>query len=270
MTVPAKTGIAIITYNRPSHLRQCLESVLEFTQAYPRAQVAVFDDYSDYDIDNTVQDRCPVKKSRSNLGVVCTKNRALFYFAKTIKTRNIILLEDDMIVTSKQWLPTWEEACKIHGHINYTAPWFFSKELKQYFQGGSGSPDDPHQFGIVTGQCSAVRRSLVRNTVGYLNPRFKGYGYVHVEWTDRLISLGHGGSVVPGRKTYFSINEGIAPLRSESLKDPHELRANHQTFKDITSDPNNQFISRPWLNRMERRVFLHDQEDAVSTPSATS
>lgn len=268
MTVEAETGIAIITYNRPDHFRQCLESVLAFTQEYPHAQVAVFDDCSDYDVHGVAQNRCPVKKSQSNQGAAHTKNRALFYFTKTFKTRNIILLEDDMIVTSKEWLPAWEEACKIHGHINYTAPWFFTNELKRYFQGGTGSPADPHRFSIITGQCSAVKRSLIRKGVGYLNPSFKGYGYAHVEWSDRLISLGHGGSIVPGRKTYYSISKGIAPLPSESNKNPDEMSTNRQTFQTLTSDPSKRFIRKPWLNRIEKRVFLQDHRGARNVSPA--
>jgi glycosyltransferase involved in cell wall biosynthesis len=262
MTISAETGIAILTYNRPDHLRQCLNSVLESIKDHPHTHVAVVDDCSDYDIDDVVENRCTVKRSRFNQGVVWAKNRALYYFTKTFKARNIILVEDDMIVASEKWLPAWEEACKIHGHINYSAPWFFSKKLKQHFRGGAGTAKDPHQFSIVTGQCSAVRRSLIKRKVGYLNPSFKGYGYAHVEWTDRLIFLGHGGCIAPGRKFYYSINEGISPLPSESHKDPQEMSGNKQTLKALASDPANQFIHRPWRNRLERRVFLNEDRSS--------
>lgn len=258
-TLPdATTGIGIITYNRPELLRECLDSVLKFTASERHIHLAVFDDCSDYNIHSVVQGRCPVKRSLSNQGVVYTKNRALYYFASTIKTKRIILLEDDMLVTSKSWLPTWEKACKIHGHINYSAPWFFSDELKGYFLGGEGSAINPHRFVIVTGQCTAVRRALIRNSVGYINPEFKGYGYGHVEWSDRLAALGHGGFIAPGKKAYYSIAEGLQPLSSESLKVAEQIEMNEKTFARLSQDPSQQFVGTPWLNRREKRLFLAD------------
>lgn len=250
-------GIAIITYNRPEHLSQCLESILSYT-ASENTLVAVFDDCSEYNLEEVVRGRCVLSTGNTNRGVVHNKNRALFYFTKIVKAKYIILIEDDMVITSPEWLRDWKQACKAFGHINYTPPWFSSDSHQQFFRGGTGSALDPHRFTVVTGQCSAVRRSLIRRKVGYINPRFRGYGHGHVEWTNRLVSCGYGGQFSNGRREYFSISSGMEPLRSETFKNRSELDSNARVFQELSTSTSTIYVRKPWKTKLERSLFLSD------------
>ena len=194
-------GIAIITYNRPNFLESCLNSVFNFPTF--NAEIAVFDDAS---LDNSCEiasKYCKYFSGKSNEGVVVNKNRALYYFTEISPKDIIIILEDDVNVESCNWISDWTDAASKYGHMNYIPPWFFDPSLSDNFVSGLGSVADPYIFTLVTGQCTSVRADLIRSSVGYLNPLFKGYGHGHVDWTLRFINLDYGGRHTSSGHNFF-------------------------------------------------------------------
>ncbi len=56
---------------------------------------------------------------------------------------------------------------------------------------GSGTLTDPFIAKFAMGQCMAISRTCLE-TVGYLNPLFKGYGSEHIDYTQRCGRAGFG------------------------------------------------------------------------------
>lgn len=254
-----RVGVAIITRNRPELLLRCVQSVVHHASGN-RVSISVFDDGSDPGL-SVSPEQLPVGveilRSEARKGVVFNKNRALYYFTKVKPAKFIILLEDDMEVTSGSWLHAWIGACRRYGHVNFVPPWFFNESHSKYYLGGEGSSEDPYRFGVVTGQCSAVRRSIVNKKAGYLNPRFVGYGHGHVEWTNRIVQSGYGGVFASGRFSYYGLSEGLRALDSVTNKDPSELARNSRLFKALKGDAQlSQVVRRPWLSPKTREVFM--------------
>jgi len=140
--------------------------------------------------------------------------------------------------------------------MNYIPPWFFDPSLSDNFVSGLGSVADPYIFTLVTGQCTSVRADLIRSSVGYLNPLFKGYGHGHVDWTLRFINLDYGGRhTSSGNNFFLGIKGGILALQSPSNKDVDELNNNQTTFIHLQNELH-LFVEKPWLSDSDKTKFL--------------
>lgn len=255
----SRVGIAVITCNRPALLKTCLRSILRFAGG-KGVSISVFDDCSDKELvlpESERLDGVNYFGNDSRSGVVFNKNRALYYYSRVSPSKYIFIVEDDMEVVSESWLGSWLHACKLHGHMNYAPPWFFNEFHSRYCAGGSGSPGDPYRFGVVTGQCSAVRRSVITRKVGYLNPRFAGYGHGHVEWTNRMIMHGYGGLLLDGKYVYYGLADGLRPLESVSHKDPSEQARNSRLFRALKmGEKSRDRVVRPWASPRSKEALL--------------
>lgn len=254
MMIDITVGIAVITHKRPLDLKRCLESILSYPTL--NAEIVVFDDCS---LDETVRiagNYAKVISQRRNVGVVVNKNSAIYYFTEISKKDVIILIEDDVTVNSGNWLELWVSAAIKYGHVNFAAPWFESNSLNSEYVSGGGTVDDPAVYKVVTGQCTSFLASKIKKDVGYMNPLFKGFGYGHVEWTNRFVKNNLGGYVVENQIYYYAIRGGIETVENKSNKNIGELNANSAVYEKLIFEGANNFIKFPWTDDSSKDEFL--------------
>ncbi len=215
-----RVGIGIITYNRRYIARATVERVL--THSDPDCEIVVADDGStDGTAEHLRAAGVPLITGR-NMGVAWNKNRALFHLIAVRGCDVAILLEDDARPTKDRWEAEWAACAQRYGHVNYAGAW-----LAHSFLHGSGTAADPIWGISVTAQCSAYSREAIA-LVGYMDTRFKGYGYEHVEHSFRLARLGYGGEPLD--------DSGPISFRSVMLKGGVEVTEvpSHGTQAEIT------------------------------------
>lgn len=193
-TFSLSRGVGISTYNRGGQIRQVVEAVLN---TVPDGTLVVVAD--DGSTDNTQHqvtgltgtdlEPLPVVYIRgSNKGVVANKNRLL------TALRNcdfITLMEDDLIPTEGGWFETYEAAviqagihhfCRVQGkEVDGKSPSFDS------FMGSCGCT--PIYSSSCRGDLVFISREVLAR-VGGLNPEFRGVGYGHLEWSERVVKAG--------------------------------------------------------------------------------
>lgn len=89
----------------------------------------------------------------------------------------------------------------------------------------------------MTGQCTAVKKDLVKNIFGYFDSNFRGYGYGHVEWTNRFVRSNFGGRVIAGQYYYLALKDNFIYQPSDSFKNSGDLLKNNNYYK-ITGNRN--------------------------------
>ena len=244
-------GIGVITYNRKDHLAKTVEAIKAFTTG--DYQLVVADDGSKDETvewcekNNVPHTHCP------NKGVVRNKNRALYYLNEVKKVDVLILLEDDCRPNEESWQKEWVIAALLWGHINYAHKRIIKKE--DAVVSGTGSSTLPYLCRLVTGQCTACSKDAMDN-IGYLDPRFSGYGAGHVEWTERFIRQGYNGSTEK-HWVYPAINTGLNSDDAPTFKDPEQLEKNRALKKKISKDAHKR---EPWVNTDEENEFLEEIE----------
>ena len=254
-------GIAIIAYKRFDCLDKCLNSLWSSLKESSCVEsIAVFDDGSPYELASLKQKYSGLQifQSDINHGVVFNKNRALYYFTEILPVDIVILLEDDVLL-SGNWLDQWLKAVRLHRHMNYSPGYFRIPSYEKFWlkPDSAGTPEDPFVYKVVTGQCTALTTDLIRSEAGYLNPSFKGYGHGHVEWACRLIQHGHGGYWKRGvERGFFAIPSGIEIQQANSNKDQKQINQNKVVMDDLMQESELPFVAYPWKNDDEREIFL--------------
>jgi hypothetical protein len=242
-------GIGVITYNRKDHLAKTVDAIKAFTKG--EYHLVVADDGSK---DNTL-DWCKQNNvfhtSCVNKGVVRNKNRALYYLNEVKKVDVLILLEDDCRPNKENWQKEWVIAALLWGHINYAHKRIIKKEGAVV--SGTASSTSPYLCKLVTGQCTACSKDAMDN-VGYLDPRFSGYGAGHVEWTERFIRQGYNGTTEK-HWVYPAINTGLNSDDAPTFKNPEQLEKNRALKKKISKDARKR---EPWVTTDEKNEFLKE------------
>ncbi|HEU4754073.1 MAG TPA: glycosyltransferase, partial [Armatimonadota bacterium] len=173
----SRLGIGIITYNRLASLQRLVAGLRQYTSL--PVELVVADDGS---TDGTAA-WCRSEGIRvvrgDNRGVAWNKNRALAWLLEWSDCDPIALLEDDARVWEPGWQEEWVRAAAVWGHVNW------SHHPPERSLGGCGTPEDPFRFVLHGGQCTFSEREALA-AVGYLDTRFKGYGWEHREWTRRF------------------------------------------------------------------------------------
>lgn len=180
-----KRGIAICHFNRPDNLVDLVQAVHDTKPG--NCRVVVCDDGSREDLPTSrLQDVLVVRGP--NLGVAANKNRALW----TLQDCHFIaILEDDLFPTEKGWFDTYEKASRLSG-INHfcrvqdrevpeSVP-VFSAYMATHGLTPIYGPSPRGDLTFLTG--TVVRR------IGAFNPRFRGAGYAHGEWSHRIQRAG--------------------------------------------------------------------------------
>ena len=241
-----KIGVAVITYNRLSRLKDNIDNIKAFSNS--ELTLVVADDGSTDGTKAWCDENAITCISGENAGVVANKNRALYYLHHIEKCDVSILLEDDCKPNAIGWDKTWALAALVSGHVNFAHKRVIhpSKLL-----GGDGHIFSPYISKAVTGQCTATSLSAF-NKVGYLNPMFKGYGCGHVEWTQRFITQGFDGHVE--QLTGFPcINIGLSSEDAPTHKSDEDIQRNQKIKASLSK--RYKFVY-PWDNKQEQVEFI--------------
>ncbi len=255
----ARIGIGIVTYNRLGVLKSTIERVRDLTLSPSVDWVVADDGSSDGTIAWLRANHVPMVGG-VNMGIAWNKNRALFLLSKILVCETIILLEDDTCPAEPGWEAAWVEAVRRWGHINLAVPW-----IEDRFQSGAGTPEDPFLCPVATGQCTAFSRdSLLFG--GYLDSRFKGYGYEHGEHSRRLVRAGYGGidetPYMTQRVAYRLIHGALAMVDTDSYSDTEQVDRNLTLAADIQ---NEQTPRAPWRTDAELRQFRVEMRNAAES-----
>lgn len=244
-------GIGVITYNRKDHLTKTVEAIRAFTTG--NYQLVVADDGSKDDtVDWCEQNKVP-HTNCANKGVVRNKNRALYYLNEVKKVDVLILLEDDCRPNKENWQKEWVIAALLWGHINYAHKRIIKKEGAVV--SGKGTSTSPYLCKLVTGQCTACSKDAM-DKIGYLDPRFSGYGAGHVEWTERFIRQGYNGTN-ENHWVYPAINTGLNSDDAPTFKNPEQREKNRALKKKISKDAHKR---QAWVDTEEKKEFLKEVE----------
>jgi hypothetical protein len=244
-------GIGVITYNRKDYLAKTVEAIGTYTTG--QYQLVVADDGSKDDTSAWCKKNNIPHISCANKGVVRNKNRALYYLNEVKKVDVLILLEDDCRPSVENWQRDWVIAALLWGHINYAHKRIINKESAVV--SGAGSSTSPYLCKLVTGQCTACSKGAM-SSVGYLDPRFNGYGAGHVEWTERFIRLGYNGTTEK-HWVYPAINTGLNSDDAPTFKNPEQLEKNRTLKKKISKESHKR---EAWVDTNEKVEFLQEIE----------
>jgi glycosyltransferase involved in cell wall biosynthesis len=195
-------GVGLCTYNRSYNLPKVMENLMNTLPA--DCKVVVADDGS---TDRTVEILNPYRNKillmrGVNQGVAANKNRALYALQDC---SFICLLEDDLYPTCPGWFELYEDAaqltdihhfCRVQDkEVEETIP-----EFSEWMKGNNVTPiygPSPRgDFTFIT--------SKVLEKVGAFNPAFKGAGYAHGEWSERVFKAG----LIPHPLKWIDLKEG--------------------------------------------------------------
>lgn len=232
-----KRGCAIVHYNRPDNLVKLIMAVKDTVPAGTR--VVLCDDGSTT-LPTLPQDTILLRGP--NLGVGANKNRALWLLQDM---HYLAIIEDDLFPTQKGWFEVYEEVaaltdthhfCRIADDKAvpeiYPAATEFLK-TKNYTPIYGNSPRG--DFTFITAR--------VLKEVGAFNPKFRGAGFAHGEWSGRVIRAG----LVPHPLKYWDVKEArdmfiqegdTSGGRWENIeKTKLEIQFNKRVLRFINAEP---------------------------------
>lgn len=186
MATTIRRGVAICHYERPRNLGLIIEAVKKTVP--PGTKIVVCDDGSSgTDFGDWAQDGVIIVKGQ-NLGVAANKNRALWALQDC---HFLAILEDDLMPTEKGWFEIYERGSILSGIHHFCR--VQDREVPETIPEFSGF--------MVENSCTPIYgpsprgdltflSSLVLSRVGAFNPRFRGAGYAHGEFSERVFKSG--------------------------------------------------------------------------------
>jgi len=245
-----RRGVAIVHYNRHEHLGKVILSVQETS---PKGtKIVVCDDGSSFErkLENmgvlSVEAVCRklevVLIKGPNLGVAANKNRALWALQDC---HFICILEDDLAPTGAGWFEVYEKAFSLSGchhfcrvedkEIPETIPAFSS------FLNGHGLT--PVFGSSPRGDFTFLTQDVIKK-VGAFNPKFRGVGHAHGEWSKRVANSGLIGHPQPwidikeGRDKLVQIGDREGGRWNDKEKDiKDQLKRNARILKELGVNP---------------------------------
>ena len=232
-----KRAISILSYNRAENLPIIIENVIKTAPA--DCDIFVCDDGSTDDTPSVVAKFPVIYVRGDNLGVAINKNRALYLMRDHHFSA---MIEDDLYPTSSGWFQIYETVsqytdihhfCRIQDkEIPESIPPFteYLKETLQITPIYASSPRG--DFTFLT--------KKVLQIVGGLNPLFKGVGFAHGEWSNRVAKAGlvshplHWVDIKEARDKFSQIGDTVGGrwnLSEEELK--KQLRYNGKVDKSL-------------------------------------
>ncbi len=248
----AELGIAVVTYRRPEHLRRLLAAISGLTESSHHLVVA--EDGGEDEAVEWCRAQGHTVITGPRRGVAHNKNRGLFALA-ALGCDPLLLLEDDVLPVEQGWERDWIEGTRRWQHLAYHHP-----KVVKHAVGGAGTPGDPFVNPAATAQCLSVSAEVLER-VGFLDPRFQGWGHEHAEWTTRIKRAGYGFREVAlpdGRraKAQLYLAGGLTSDDGESHRDEEQARRNRELATALRGEP---VFRRPWRDSAERREFLAEQ-----------
>ena len=240
-----RVGIGVTTYNRAKLLTQVVREIKRRTRT-PYDLIVCDDGSSDSTVEALREAEVPFI-SAQNMGIAWNKNRALYYLRVIRRCDVVILLEDDTIPDRDGWEVDWILAILLFGHVNFAGSWFLDQ-----LAGGWGHWFRPYLSRRFSGQCVGFSADAL-DIAGYMDTRFKKYGFEHIEHTVRMVRNGFGGvlSLPDNRQLhYFLIHGGVEVLPSNSHGTPTLIASNGALNEARDSDWS---IREPWRDEAEKR-----------------
>lgn len=252
-----RVGVGIVTFNRREILSGTIDQVRALTRQ-PDAALVVADDGSTDGTLAMLRDKQLPVITGVNMGIAWNKNRALFLLAHVLGCDTVILLEDDTRPECAGWETEWIAAAERWGHANYARDF-----MRDRFVSGDGTAIDPYLCKDVTAQCACFSSEALTYG-GYLDPRFKGYGYEHAEHSRRLVRVGYGGKEqrVDGeqRVQFYLINGHTKEVSSTTHQNAEQEERNLQLARELMGV---QGYRSPWGEDNELRQFRSEIEGAM-------
>ncbi len=250
-----RLGIAVVTYRRREPLRRLLDAIARLTRA--PYHVVVAEDGGDDGGAEWCRVHGHTVVSGSNRGVAWNKNRGLFALA-ALGCDPLMVIEDDVYPTVPAWEREWIEGTRAWHHLAYLHP-----KVAKHTVSGAGTAADPWVNPAATAQCLSVSAEVLER-VGFLDPRFQGWGHEHAEWTTRIKRAGYGfeAIVLPdGRraKAQLYLAGGLLNDDGVSFREPEQTQRNRELSIRLQGEP---VFRRPWRDVEERRAFLAEQSAA--------
>lgn len=218
-------GIAITTYNRQTHLDRLISEIIERTTG--KYHLVVCDDGSTDETAKVCSKHGIARIGEKNMGIAWNKNRGLYALHEKLKCKATIIIEDDMSIKDQNWNRAWFEAALKFGHINFLNE-KYAKKRKDRMIGGDGTIENPYVAKFILGPCMAFSRECL-DKVGYLHPKFTGYGSEHIELTKRCGRAGFG--MKDGG--HLHLKEGIDLLDIPSASDKSHVGKNAKTSASL-------------------------------------
>ena len=242
-------GIGIITYRRPMMLKGCLARIAALTRQ-PYSLVVAEDggEDSSYSLCQQLNITTVTGKNR---GVSWNKNRAL-YTLISAGADPVLLLEDDCWPNKSGWEDDWIKSATLWQHVNYTLSQNWPSD---WCRGGRGTAEHPWLGWQLTGQAT-ITLSDALSKVGYLNTLFKGYGYAHIEWTERFCKAG-----ILQRGLLPSLNLGLSIQKSATFRNNNDVIRNLTLFRRLQKEPFR--YQAPWQNEREEDELKREVEKAI-------
>ena len=234
----------MVTRNRLPILRTCVAEILRYTHI-PYTLVIADDGSTDGTASWVHSQNLSVISGRQR-GCAWNKNRALYYLQSYTNCDPLLIIEDDTWPTADGWGSVWSAAAHNWQHVNYC----YGLDPKN-LPAGRGSADAPYQCAAFGGQCTITTRQALAE-VGFLNSRFTGYGWEHVEWTHRY-RLRY--------KTRWGLPEGMFPCLDYGVKvtwppsfyNQDEVDRNGRVYAGIRTEISGHYYTSAWRNDAERQ-----------------
>jgi hypothetical protein len=255
--MPDRLGIGVTTFNRRAKLEACVARLRELTSQ--PFQLVIADDGSTDGTASFCERSELVSITGPNMGIAWNKNRALFFLHRVLECDVIVLIEDDCFPNQRGWEADWIEAARKWGHVNFGGDWFRDKVLS-----GDGSVKNPFVSRSLSGQCVAFSDHAL-SVCGFLDSRFKGYGYEHAEHSSRLVRAGFGGEMRMTERGelepyYYLLATDLAVSSDDSYRDEESLAANWTTWERMYGDA---IYRLPWRSGEEFRQFRKEIRGAI-------
>lgn len=241
-----RRGVGIAHYNRLDHLGEIIKAVQK--TAPKDTKIVVCDDGSDRiskleemgtkDVSRICQEAGVVLIQGRNLGVAANKNRVLWALQDM---HYLCILEDDLIPTEKGWWEAYEKASTLSGcnhfcriqdkEVPETVPSFSEFMIRHGLH--------PIYASSPRGDLTFITQTVIKR-VGGFNPLFKGAGYAHGEYSERVAKaglIGHPANwidIVEGRDKFDQIGDregGRWDVKEAEIK--KQLQKNARILKEL-------------------------------------
>lgn len=256
-----KLCIGICTFNRIESLKKLVAQVKTFTAA--SYELVVGDgDSSDGTVTWCIENGIRVLTG-PNRGIAAGKNQMLYWFLHKTDCDQIIILEDDCRVWERGWEQEWMLACKAWDHVNWP---LCPTNSYEYGDNTAGSPIRTNWFG---GHCTITSRSALEK-VGYLDPRFVGYGGEHAEWTWRFYRLlkDKWGEPCERNGTVPCLSNHVGVEFADSKMESGIYRKNLALMHRLLEEDKT-IYREPWLDEAEKSEFLKRIDEAAQIKEIT-